>query len=293
MKKIIFGMVLFFLLSVKSGFAVETKQVNKVILPEFYFAEEVNLNNKKIENDVLSAGGKVNIDKDTVINGYLILAGGEILIDGTIKKNVIVAGGDVKFGPNAKIDGYLVTAGGKVTVDAAAVIKGEQIIRNPSVPATAGTSPFDKGERQKFSLIGLMSSVVTLMVMVMLFKNVKYNPPAGGQGKKYLATIFKGFGVLILWPMGMVMLMITIIGAPIGFIGLVGYFVCLYLANLVSAWALGKVLVETKVFNIKNEYLLALLGLILLSALKWIPGAGVFVSLVAMLWGLGTIWQLK
>jgi len=290
MKKIIFGMVLFFLLSVKSGFAVETKQVNKVILPEFYFAEEVNLNNKKIENDVLSAGGKVNIDKDTVINGYLILAGGEILIDGTIKKNVIVAGGDVKFGPNAKIDGYLVTAGGKVTVDAAAVIKGEQIIKTgddikPLTPQMRG-APLDRGATQKFSLIGLMSSIVTLMVMVMLFKNVKF-------GKKYLATVFKGFGVLILWPMGMVMLMITIIGAPIGFIGLVGYFVCLYLAQLVSAWALGKVLVETKVFNIKNEYSLALMGLLLLSALKWIPGAGVFVSLVAMLWGLGTIWQLK
>ena len=255
----------------------------KVKLPEFHFEKEVNLVNKKIENDVLSAGGKVNIDKDTIINGYLILAGGEIMIDGTIKKNVIVGGADVKFGPNAKIDGYLVTAGGTVTVDPAAVIKGEQIIQNPSVPRS-GTSPLDRGERQKFNLISWMSSALTLMIMVMLFKNLKWN-------KKYLSTIFKGFGVMILWPIGMVLLMITIIGAPIGIIGMMAYFVGIYLASLVAAWALGKILVETKVFNFKNEYLIALLGLVLLSALKWIPGAGVFISMVAVLWGLGTIWS--
>ena len=282
MKKIIMFVGLILFVAVRPAYAKATagEADVKVKLPEFHFAEEVNLNNKKIENDVLSAGGKVNIDKDTVIDGYLILAGGEIVIDGTIKKNVIVAGGDVKFGPNAKIDGYLVTAGGKVTVDAAAMIKGEKIIK---------TAPLDQPkvrERQKINLIGWMSSALTLMVMVMLFKNIKWS-------KKYLLTIFKGFGVLILWPIGMIMLVVTIIGAPIGLIGMFLYFVCLYLANLVSAWGLGKILGETKVFNIKNEYLLALLGLVLLSALKWIPGAGMFVSLIAMLWGLGTIWQLK
>lgn len=274
-------MVLFFVILSKPVFAVEETDV-KVKLPEFYFEEEVNLNNKKIENDIISAGGKIIVDKETVVGGYLMLFGGEIIIDGTIKKNVIVGGGDIKFGPNAKIDGYLIAAGGKVTIDSAAVIKGEQIIRNPS--PSKMDSPFNKGERQKFNLIGLMSSAVALMVMVMLFKNIKWS-------KKYLLTIFKGFGVFILWPIGMLMLMVTIIGAPIGLIGFVGYFVCLYLAHLVSAWVLGKILVETKIFNIKNEYLLALVGLILISALKTIPGAGMFVSLITILFGLGTIWS--
>jgi len=127
---------------------------------------------------------------------------------------------------------------------------------------------------------------LTLIIMVMLFKKLKW-------GKTYLATIFKGLGVMILWPIGMILLMVTIIGAPLGIIGMIIYFVCIYLASLVSAWALGNILIESKIFNLKNEYLIALVGLILLSALKWIPGIGPLVSLIAVLWGLGTIWQLK
>lgn len=287
MKKImLFVTMFFFIIFNKPVNAVEKVEV-KTKLPEFYFQKEVNLSNKKIENDVLSAGGKVNIDKDTIINGYLILAGGEVVIDGTIKKNVIVGGADVKFGPNAKIDGYLVTAGGTVTVDPQAVIKGEKIIRTgdelKNIKPPVETK-IQKSVKSGFDVVSWMSSALTLMIMVMLFKNLKFS-------KKYLGTIFKGLGVLILWPIGMVLLMITVIGAPLGIIGMVFYFVGLYLAKLISAWVIGKILVETKVFNIKNEYLVALVGLILLSALKWIPGLGSLVSLIAVLWGLGTIWS--
>lgn len=290
MKKIIlFVTIFFFIIASKPVKAIE-KVESQVRLPEFYFEKEVNLLNKMIDNDVLSAGGKANIDKNTVINGYLMMIGGEILIDGTIKKNVIVGGGDVRFGPNAKIDGYLVTAGGTVTIDPQAQIKGERIIRTgdeiKNIKPPVNTNNMMNNVKKGFNLVSWMGNVLTLMIMVVLFKNLKLN-------KKYLHTILKGFGVMILWPLGMFFLIITVVGAPIGLIGMMGYFVCLYLANLVSAWAIGRILVDTKVFNIKNEYLVALLGLILLSALKWIPGVGALVSLISVLWGLGIIWQMK
>ena len=131
MKRIIFSIVLLCLclIPIKSAFAETTAGNVKTPLPEWYFDKDIKLEGKKINNDVMIGGGTVLIDKDSIINGYLMSAGGEVIIEGEVDKNVIVAGGKVKIGDNAKLKGYVIAVGGEVEVAPGAQIEGERYIK--------------------------------------------------------------------------------------------------------------------------------------------------------------------
>ena len=266
--------------------ALAGKPEAKTPLPEWYFDKDVSLVNRKINNDVMVAGGTVVIDKDTVVNGYLLTAGGDVKIDGEIGKNLIVAGGKVVISSSAKINGYVVAVGGQVEISPEAKISGERFINQGNWEAKP------KQNNKSFDLFGVLSGAVSLMLLIKIFKCCSEKYWTAGK-KNFWKTILLGLKVSILAPLALILAMITIVGIPVGFIGLMLYGISMYVAQLIAAWGIGKWLVETKVFNVKNEYALAILGLVLLSALKWIPGIGAVTAMAAGLWGLGIIWSKR
>lgn len=287
MKRIILSVLiaLCLLLPVKPAYAEATVDKTKTPLPEWYFDKDVKLEGKKINNDVMVAGGTVLIDKDSVINGYLMSAGGEVIIEGEVDKNVIVAGGKVKIGDNAKLKGYVIAVGGEVEVAPGAKIEGERYIKQGDMDKAKEV----KNKAKSFDLVGFLGKTLSLMFFVYLFKCCSEKVWKQGR-EKFWRVLLRGLGVVMLVPIIGILTMVTLVGFPIGFIGLILYGISLYVAQLMAAWGLGKWMVENKIFNIKNEYGLAMLGLIVLSALSWIPGVNILVGMVATFWGMGLIW---
>jgi cytoskeletal protein CcmA (bactofilin family) len=268
-------------------FPVKVLGVEKPVtpLPEWYFDKDVKLEGKKINNDVMVAGGTVLIDKDSIINGYLMSAGGEVIIEGEVNKNVIVAGGKVKIGDNAKLKGYVIAVGGEVEVAPGAKIEGEKYIKQGDMNKAKEV----KNKAKSFDLVGFFGKTLSLMFFVYLFKCCSEKVWKRGR-EKFWSVLLRGLGVVMLVPIIGILTMVTLVGFPIGFIGLILYGISLYVAQLIAAWGLGKWMVENKIFNIKNEYGLAMLGLIVLSALSWIPGVNILVGMMATFWGMGLIW---
>lgn len=288
MKKIILSvmLILCLLLSVKSAFAKATADDVKTPLPEWYFDRDVKLEGKKINNDVMVAGGTVLIDKDSVINGYLMSAGGEVIIEGEVDKNVIVAGGKVKIGDSAKLKGYVIAVGGEVEVSPQAQIDGEKYIKQGDIDKAKEV----KNKAKSFDLVGFLGKILSLMFFVYLFKN--WSERIWKKEKNnFWRVLLRGLGRVILVPIICLLTMVTIVGFPIGFIGFILYGISLYVAQLIAAWSLGKWLSEGKIFNIKNEYGLAILGLVVLSALSWVPGVNILMGMATTFWGMGIIWS--
>lgn len=65
-----------------------------------------------INGDAYVAGGQIDIGG--TISGNLIVGGGNITISGTVLKNVIVGGGQVKIDSTAEIGGYVLAGGGQM-----------------------------------------------------------------------------------------------------------------------------------------------------------------------------------
>lgn len=106
--------------------------------------------------------------------------------------------------------------------------------------------------------------------------------------KKPVKTFGKGLLLLLVTPLAGVLIAITVIGLPIALIAMALWAVLLYLATVVAAWLLGK-LVKEKLFAKSKWHNLAILalGVLLLIILKLIPIIGwvvVFVFYISA-WG--------
>jgi uncharacterized membrane protein YhaH (DUF805 family) len=91
-----------------------------------------------------------------------------------------------------------------------------------------------------------------------------------------------GFAVVFLVPILFIVLLTTIIGAPIALIMIVLYFVMLYIAKVFTLLALG-----IKILPKSSPYLAYLLAVVIYTIVTIIPVIGGLVSLIVLLVGMG------
>ena len=98
-----------------------------------------------------------------------------------------------------------------------------------------------------------------------------------------------GFLTLVATPVAAVLVMVTVIGLPIGLLGLLCWLAGLYFAVLVVAAFAGQALLK-KPFDRLGSFAAALLvGLLLWVVLTSVPFLGALVRFFAVLLGLGVI----
>ncbi|MDP2812168.1 MAG: polymer-forming cytoskeletal protein [bacterium] len=106
--------------------------------------------------------------------------------------------------------------------------------------------------------------------------------------KKPANTFFKGFILLVITPILSILLLITLIGIPLALIVIVFWCLALYLAQIISAWVLGKWL-KDKIFKKYHwsNLLILIFGIILYLLLSKIPFIGwvALMILYFMAWG--------
>ena len=106
-------------------------------------------------------------------------------------------------------------------------------------------------------------------------------------------SLGRGIVWLILTPIVCLILMITIIGLPLGIIGLVMYFVVLYMVKVVASYAVGyQVLKWLGAQRAKDGWVL-LLGLVVFMILVAIPFIGWIIKCLLIIWALGALVEFK
>jgi len=253
-----------------------------------------------------AAGGNVRLESAAVISGDVAVAGGDVDIDGTLKGKLRAAGGDVRIngpiagdafvaagsldlGPNARIDGKLTFRGGELRQDPAAQVNGgiEHTRRN-------SVHRHERTAIERF-LHGWMWTA-GLMVLAALIAAAL---PGASQRMAHelrerpWITPLVGFLALTSIPIAAVLLMVTVIGIPLGVLAVIGYAALLlvgyvWLSVVVGGMFLERVKPETAARTAWRVGA-ALLTMLVIALLVRIPFVGGTFRFAAIVIGVGMV----
>ncbi|MFW5785332.1 MAG: hypothetical protein ACOCW1_04015 [Chitinispirillaceae bacterium] len=211
--------------------------------------------------------------------------GGDVRVEGEVTNDAVAVGGSLFLGTQASVGGSAVSIGGKINQAEGAVVRGDIVEMNTpwDIPSEAWFGLFIGFQILIF--IGFLA--LALLAVGLLPRQVEAvsHTAIEATGKSFL------WGFLIL--LGIIpvtlLLVITIIGItiiPVLFLLLIVLFIFGYIgiANLIGK-QIFKGLGREKAAMIWK----ALVGLLLLGAVNWIPIFGGLVGFLASVWGVGAV----
>lgn len=241
--------------------------------------------------DLYIAGTNININTD--MSGDLYAIGTSLSINGKIDGDVYVATDSLTIGKDAVITGTL-----RYPDDANLNVKESAIINNSEPYEGTRTTKVDTSKIEVKvnpyaiilgKLLGSLYKFIAMFIIASLL--LALNKGAFEIIKKQKQTFSNialtsllGFAFLIMFPIAAIMVMITVIGIPLGTISLIIYGLLIYLSIIPTAYYFGN-LVFGK--TIKNRFLLMLVSLVLLYLIRLIPFLGGLVSFISLIFGLG------
>jgi cytoskeletal protein CcmA (bactofilin family) len=263
--------------------------------------------NAAVDGSARLAGGKVEIGPDAVIGKNASLAGGSVTVEGAVRNNLQAAGGQVtingpvggdasiaagtlELGPNARIGGKLTFRGGKLNRDPGAQVAGAV----EHVPSRVRAHRHERTPGERF-LRGWMWTL-GLMLLAAIIAGVLPGPSqrmAQELRERPWMTPLLGFIALTSIPIAAVLVMVTIIGIPLGLLALLGYVALLLIGYVWLSVVVGGLLLDR--FKAETAALTAwrvgaaVLTMLVIALLVRIPIVGGFVAFAALIVGVGMI----
>lgn len=277
-------------------------------------AMQVTIFGAEIGDGVAIGAGSAIVDKETKIGGGVVfgassmdLSGevgrgvlggaGSINIDGKVGKDVEITADSVTVSEGVEIGGnFTYTSEKEASIDKAAKIAGETKQR---LPKAAEAAKEIKGWRKVFRQISLSVKIFSYFAALLVGFLILYffQKPSEKISSLILEkpwqVLTTGFVTLVLTPVGALLLLMTGIGFPLAAILMVFYLLDLYLAKIFVGLLFGRSLVEFADLKKFNIYATFALGLFVYFVITALPYVGKFVSLAALLFGLGSLVQVK
>lgn len=263
----------------------------------------------RVGGDIVVGGGQVTIG-GLGIGGDVLMAGGSIRIDAPVAGAIRIAGGDVYI--NAPVGGDVVVEAGTLTLGSGAVIHGnvtyhsEKEMTKESGASVIGSvewTPRVRTEMPDRTTKGGILALLGVGKFLMLFLSALV---LGLGFKRYSVDVLRrvterpffemgrGFIVLVVMPVLSVLLMMTLLGIPFGFILALGYIVLLLVAWIVSPIVVGSLAFK---YLAKRElevnWKTILVGTIVYSLISIVPILGGIFCFILMLTTLGAMVALK
>lgn len=253
---------------------------------------QVNLSGPRIGGDVAIGGGLVRIDAP--VGGDVRIAGGQVYINSAIKGNVEIQAEKVTLGKKAVINGNFSYSATKVaTIEEGAVVRGETTFKEqPDIRSAA------KAGLLALASLWIVSKLLMLLVgaFTIWFMFRRYcSELVQVAAAEPLHVMGRGLVFFIVTPVISVALLFTVIGIPLGAIGLLAFSAAMIAVFLASPIVLGSI-VHRWIFKPPHytvSWKTILLGVALYFMLGLIPFIGDFVQLGVILLVLGAALKIK
>jgi cytoskeletal protein CcmA (bactofilin family) len=261
-----------------------------------------------VAGDVMAAGGRIVLPAGANIQGRAGLAGSAIELGGHVGRSVRAAGKRIRI--SGQIDGDVDLAAGSVEVLATARIAGTLTYRSgrpariePGAQVTGGVvhRPFTAGEQAsrfvRLLLWGLALSLLLAFVLIGIVLLALF-PEGTRVAARRIATdpgpsFALGLLMLLGGPVAILLLMVTVVGIPLG-LGLAALYVIWLLAGfLIGVLFLGDLGVRALGRAPSRGWRLLglLIALAVMGVLQAIPFVGGLALLAALVFGVGA-WSL-
>jgi cytoskeletal protein CcmA (bactofilin family) len=255
-----------------------------------------------------AAGARVTIGPQSEIEGPMHLGAADVAFAGNCRGSAEIYGDSVQI--DGRIGGKLLVRARSVTIGRTAVLEGDvtfQTFDDPRIEEGATlrgqqtVTPPPSGPSEPWSVAKALTAVVLFGVgaglVLGLILLIVARPLVERSISQFRSAPFTsllvGLAVLILVPIVSVLLMVTIIGIPIGLLTLLAFPMM-----LLVAWVTSAFVVADWIFNrsraersFGTRLLLLIVGLVVVTLIGVVPVLGVFLWLLIMLLGLGALWQ--
>lgn len=264
---------------------------------------EVNRNASIFASNLYLQDGAVIDGSIHVFAGYMDLGGlvggdirgavGTAVFRGNVKGDVYLHVDKIYFEPGATIEGNLTYTSSKpYSIDPARVKGTIQHQYSDSISFQEGLKELRVGLRRiSIFLKGLfLLSYIIIGLLIVRFIQHPVNQAVEILNEKPWLSLGLGAGLLVGIPIIAVLLLISIIGIPIGILLMTFYGLLIYLAKIpIEIW-LGK-----KILREHNQpYLPFIIGSILIASLRLIPYFGWWITGVVIAFGIGaTLMMIK
>lgn len=265
---------------------------------------EVTINGK-VNNDAFLAGDTIKINKDAIIERDTVIAGNEVVIAGKINRNISIYASSVVIQKGAEINGNVKLEVGSVTVLDDVKIKGEllypadaknEISKKATIGSLVKTESLDEGYSwTNVFFEGLMSLLMLLVVFAVLtlvcpkvFTKMQKKYDKFNFDKGFELTT-KGLLTLIFVPIICVLGFSLAIGASLSLILLALYVIAIYLSTIFVGYLIGYKIWQKYSKKDVNILVIGLLGMMIITILKFIPGVNILVTILTVLIGMGII----
>jgi hypothetical protein len=241
-------------------------------------------------NDRIVVVGDVLVDRG-VTAGDVVVADGDVTVRGTVDGDLVVADGDVTI--RGHVTGDVVTLAGTAILGRRAQVDGD-IAYGDEKPQVAPGARVD-GEVKKIDAghiglglaIGVWVAVTVSTLVLGLLLLLLFPKAADALSRTFRErngmTALAGVLALLLLPVIGVVLLITVVGIPLG-AGILLAVLPLYgLAYTTSAFVIGRLILKT------SRIPAFLVGLVILRVLAIVPFLGPIVWVIATILGLGTL----
>jgi hypothetical protein len=259
-----------------------------------------------LDGDLTVAGGDVAIGRDARVAGRTWVTGGTIRADGVFERDVHLLGRDVVVGGEVR-QPLRITAE-SLRILASANLLAAVTYRGPAearvehgarlaVPLAYERIPAAEARQAReargssFVLFLLHMSVAGLLFLWLVPR------VSTGAARTLRAepgrSALTGFVLLVTVPVAALLLVVSLLGLPVGLALAALYFVALLLAMLIAAYAVGEIewrlMKRPPITARSHEALVLVAGVATLAVLRAVPVVGGFVVFAAVLFGLGSL----
>jgi hypothetical protein len=239
--------------------------------------------------------GRLLVAADETVDTALIFDG-PALVEGTVRESLLVFNGDTEITGTVEEDVFVFN--GDVVVRSSAVIEGDLITQGtPQVEEGATIRGDQKGVATKidFEAVGFGGrvlwwvaysvSVLILGLLLLLFAPQLFPRVRDAVRDRLGSSIGWGAGLFFLLPIGAVILLVTVVGFPLGIFTLLALALIYTLGYVIATLAVGAMVMRTS----PSRFVVFLVGWVILRALALIPVVGGVVWFLASVWGLGLL----
>lgn len=266
------------------------------------FASQLTVDGQ-IKNDLLAFASEIQLNRTSIITNSAFLFGGRVSTSGEIGGKLTVRASDALI--SGKIGGDVDIKADRITIVAPTEIAGklryrskEEIKIDSGVVITGGVEKVnltpeelaaekESGINWPFRIGLFLCSLVTGLILSVLI-NRHTRTAEGFVVSKPLICIGIGFIGACVAPIAIFILLITIVGIPIGIMLLFALTIFFYTAKIYIAIAAGRMVVKLlgRGKEIKIGWAL-LIGLVILTILFAIPYLGWIAYFGVVFWGIG------
>jgi len=241
------------------------------------------------------------LEKDSVIGRDLLggtqsaTLGGTVVRDLALGASTVTINGQIGRSVKGDIETLTVGSTGKIGGDVTYLSNNNPIVSTGgTISGTVVRTPLKQDTQSRsyapfaFTFASVIYTFVTMLivslVIVLLFPALLKDASSKAL-KAPGRTALIGFAAIVLVPALVLILFVSIVGLPLGFLVLLAWLVIALLSGPFAAYYLGRLILKTT----KNPATVMLLGATILIALYFIPILGFFVVFAAYLFGVGLL----